>query len=405
MPCAVFRATGSNTSLLRHRRYAAQRDRVQIRPRRGRLRRHPPRTRYGRRYGQLPYGTDRELLLSPRLVVGELFARRDAASAHLLSHTIYRTNYDDGSHVQYDEVAEYQKCRRHALGQDRLQIRPDEPPRAARARGLRLSERSYPVEGDTWYLGQLDSVVQYEYDGGRFDWVARRAYTYNRYDASERIFCARVWASRSGIPARRFAADRRRPYVRILLQRYHSGLHAAFEEVIEQRAKTTDASCADGRTIITTRIPIPPAARRRPTPTDEPSPSGRSTPNYLPSSVQTMLDRNLLAPARTGRLHRRDRHARRYVPLRSLRASRQPLDAGFARPLARVVPLLEPQLYGRERRLYARHALHRTGVAALRRRRQHLRGAGHGTASDLLSVGLQGVCTSWPKSATPHTTR
>ena len=56
----------------------------------------------------------------------------------------------------------------------------------------------YPVEGDTWYLGQLDSVVQYKYDGGRFDWVARRAYTYNRYDASERIFCARVWASAVG---------------------------------------------------------------------------------------------------------------------------------------------------------------------------------------------------------------
>ena len=25
-------------------------------------------------------------------------------------HTIYRTNYDDGSHVQYDEVAEYQSA-------------------------------------------------------------------------------------------------------------------------------------------------------------------------------------------------------------------------------------------------------------------------------------------------------
>ena len=71
--------------LLRYRRYAAQRGLLQIRPRRRRLRHHPPRTRHGRRHGQLPHGTDRELLLSPRLVVKPILARRDAASAHLLS--------------------------------------------------------------------------------------------------------------------------------------------------------------------------------------------------------------------------------------------------------------------------------------------------------------------------------
>ena len=315
-------------------------------------------------------------------------------------HTIYRTNYDDGSHVQYDEVAEYQSAGGTLSGKTvykyDLTNRHARPVREVFA----YPNAPYPVEGDTWYLGQLDSVVQYKYDGGRFDWVARRAYTYNRYDASERIFCARVWASRSGIPARRFAADRRRPYVRILLQRYHSGLHAAFGGGYRSSAKTTDASCADGRTIITTRIPIPPAARRRPTPTDEPSPSGRSTPKTTcrracrRCSIATFSrsrSNGSSTPTRPSRTAIRSTTISTGVPTAS--------DAGFARPLARIVPLLEPQLYGRERRLYARHALHRTGVAALRRRRQHLRGAGRGTASDLLSVGLQG---SVPRGRNPQ---
>uniref|UniRef100_UPI003AF1BDDD hypothetical protein n=3 Tax=Alistipes communis TaxID=2585118 RepID=UPI003AF1BDDD len=113
-------------------------------------------------------------------------------------HTIYRTNYDDGSHVQYDEVAEYQSAGGTLSGKTvykyDLTNRHARPVREVFA----YPNAPYPVEGDTWYLGQLDSVVQYKYDGGRFDWVARRAYTYNRYDASERIFCARVWASAVG---------------------------------------------------------------------------------------------------------------------------------------------------------------------------------------------------------------
>ena len=293
-------------------------------------------------------------------------------------HTIYRTNYDDGSHVQYDEVAEYQSAGGTLSGKTvykyDLTNRHARPVREVFA----YPNAPYPVEGDTWYLGQLDSVVQYKYDGGRFDWVARRAYTYNRYDASERIFCARVWASAVGYL---LGGSQQIDDGHTFEYSYNGitpGCMQLSEEVIEQRED-------DGRILRRRTNRHRADALRRRLPAVERADDARSQPS--------------LAPARTGRLHRRDRHARRYVPLRSLRASRQPLDAGFARPLARVVPLLEPQLYGRERRLYARHALHRTGVAALRRRRQHLRGAGRGTASDLLSVGLQG---SVPRGRNPQ---
>ncbi|MFR0762714.1 MAG: hypothetical protein ACLSHL_00735 [Alistipes communis] len=315
-------------------------------------------------------------------------------------HTIYRTNYDDGSHVQYDEVAEYQSAGGTLSGKTvykyDLTNRHARPVREVFA----YPNAPYPVEGDTWYLGQLDSVVQYKYDGGRFDWVARRAYTYNRYDASERIFCARVWASAVGYL---LGGSQQIDDGHTFEYSYNGitpGCMQLSEEVIEQREDdgrilrrrtnyyydTNPYTASRKETDLRRRTNRHRAdALRRRLPAVERADDARSQPS--------------LAPARTGRLHRRDRHARRYVPLRSLRASRQPLDAGFARPLARIVPLLEPQLYGRERRLYARHALHRTGVAALRRRRQHLRGAGRGTASDLLSVGLQG---SVPRGRNPQ---
>ena len=112
--------------------------------------------------------------------------------------TIYRTNYDDGSHIQYDEVAEYQSANGTLSGKTvykyDLTNRHARPVREVFA----YPNAPYPVEGDVWYLGQLDSVVQYKYENGHFDWVTRRGYTYNRYDDAEKIFCARVWASAVG---------------------------------------------------------------------------------------------------------------------------------------------------------------------------------------------------------------
>lgn len=112
---------------------------------------------------------------------------------------IYRTNYDDGSHIQYDEVAEYRSAGGILSGKTvyKYDLGPkhDRPVRENYA----YPAGPYPMQGEDWYLGMLDSVIRYKYDGGRFEWVTRLGYAYDRYDDPQKIFCARVWASRLAI--------------------------------------------------------------------------------------------------------------------------------------------------------------------------------------------------------------
>lgn len=112
---------------------------------------------------------------------------------------IYRTNYDDGSHIQYDEVAEYQSAGGILSG--KTVYKYDLSSKHARPvrENFAYPAGPYPMLGEDWYLGMLDSVVQYKYEDGRFEWVTRRGYDYDRYDDPQRIFCARAWASRLGI--------------------------------------------------------------------------------------------------------------------------------------------------------------------------------------------------------------
>ena len=210
-------------------------------------------------------------------------------------HTIYRTNYDDGSHVQYDEVAEYQSAGGTLSGKTvykyDLTNRHARPVREVFA----YPNAPYPVEGDTWYLGQLDSVVQYKYDGGRFDWVARRAYTYNRYDASERIFCARVWASAVGYllgGSQQIEAGHTFEYS---YNGITPGCMQLSEEVIEQRED--DGRILRRRTNYYYDTNPYTASRKETTYADGRTVTERTlyAEDYLPSSVQTMLDRNLLS--------------------------------------------------------------------------------------------------------------
>ena len=210
-------------------------------------------------------------------------------------HTIYRTNYDDGSHVQYDEVAEYQSAGGTLSGKTvykyDLTNRHAQPVREVFA----YPNAPYPVEGDTWYLGQLDSVVQYEYDGGRFDWVARRAYTYNRYDASERIFCARVWASAVGYL---LGGSQQIDDGHTFEYSYNGitpGCMQLSEEVIEQRED--DGRILRRRTNYYYDTNPYTASRKETTYADGRTVTERTlyAEDYLPSSVRTMLDRNLLS--------------------------------------------------------------------------------------------------------------
>ena len=210
-------------------------------------------------------------------------------------HTIYRTNYDDGSHVQYDEVAEYQSAGGTLSGKTvykyDLTNRHARPVREVFA----YPNAPYPVEGDTWYLGQLDSVVQYKYDGGRFDWVARRAYTYNRYDASERIFCARVWASAVGYL---LGGSQQIDDGHTFEYSYNGitpGCMQLSEEVIEQRED--DGRILRRRTNYYYDTNPYTASRKETTYADGRTVTERTlyAEDYLPSSVRTMLDRNLLS--------------------------------------------------------------------------------------------------------------
>ena len=314
-------------------------------------------------------------------------------------HTIYRTNYDDGSHVQYDEVAEYQSAGGTLSGKTvykyDLTNRHARPVREVFA----YPNAPYPVEGDTWYLGQLDSVVQYKYDGGRFDWVARRAYTYNRYDASERIFCARVWASAVGYL---LGGSQQIDDGHTFEYSYNGitpGCMQLSEEVIEQRED-------DGRTIITTRIPIPPAARRRPTPTDEPSPSGRSTPK---TTCRRACRRCSIAT------FSRSRSNGSSTPTRPSRTAIRSTTISTGVPTASRRWLRSTS---RPHRSASRTAALRAGKAPIRPTRITSDGRRCATTptatfarcrpwDSLRSVicGATRVSTSWPKSATPHTTR
>ena len=37
------------------------------------------------------------------------------------------------------------------------------------------------LEPEQWYLAPLDSVIRYEYRDGRYEWVQREKYVYNKY--------------------------------------------------------------------------------------------------------------------------------------------------------------------------------------------------------------------------------
>ena len=180
----------------------------------------------------------------------------------------------------------------------------------------------------------------------------------------------------------------------------------SFRRRLSSSAKTTDASCADGRTIITTRIPIPPAARRRPTPTDEPSPSGRSTPKttcrraYGRCSIATSSrsrSNGSSIPTRPSRTAIRSATISTGVPTASrrwLRSTSRPHRSASRTEALRAgkAPIRPTRITSDGRRC----ATTPTATSARCRPWDSLRS---------VICGATRVSTSWPKSATPHTTR
>lgn len=108
-------------------------------------------------------------------------------------HTTYRTNYNDGSYIQYEEVAEYQRDSTLS-GKTIYKYDLDPPLPGALNRPLEsIPESPYPMEGEFWHQGLLDSVIQYKYNGSSFEWIARTKYKYEPYVSNHKIYRGRVW--------------------------------------------------------------------------------------------------------------------------------------------------------------------------------------------------------------------
>ena len=326
-------------------------------------------------------------------------------------HTTYRTNYDDGSHVQYDEVAEYQSEGGVLSGKTVYKYTLDPPLEGSLNRpAIALPGSPYPMEMESWHQGSLDSVIQYKYVDGRFEWLVRRDYTYMPYLSAKKIFRGRVWPTTRHVQIEANGSLREQP--RLTTSPYDDnkntysysynaidvGCMQLSEEIIEQRA--------DGRTIITTRIPIPPAARRRPTPTDEPSPSGRSTPKttcrraYGRCSIATSSrcrSNGSSTPTRPSRTAIRSATISTGVPTASrrwLRSTSRPHRSASRTAALRAgkAPIRPTRITSDGRRC----ATTPTATSARCRPWDSLRS---------VICGATRVSTSWPKSATPHTTR
>ena len=223
-------------------------------------------------------------------------------------YTIYRTNYDDGSHVQYDEVAEYQSEGGVLSGKTVYKYTLDPPLEGSLNRpAIALPGSPYPMEMESWHQGSLDSVIQYKYVDGRFEWLVRRDYTYMPYLSAKKIFRGRVWPTTRHVQIEANGSLREQP--RLTTSPYDDnkntysysynaidvGCMQLSEEVIEQRED--DGRILRRRTNYYYDTNPYTASRKETTYADGRTVTERTlyAEDYLPSSVQTMLDRNLLS--------------------------------------------------------------------------------------------------------------
>ncbi len=223
-------------------------------------------------------------------------------------HTTYRTNYDDGSHVQYDEVAEYQSEGGVLSGKTVYKYTLDPPLEGSLNRpAIALPGSPYPMEMESWHQGSLDSVIQYKYVDGRFEWLVRRDYTYMPYLSAKKIFRGRVWPTTRHVQIEANGSLREQP--RLTTSPYDDnkntysysynaidvGCMQLSEEIIEQRED--DGRILRRRTNYYYDTNPYTASRKETTYADGRTVTERTlyAEDYLPSSVRTMLDRNLLS--------------------------------------------------------------------------------------------------------------
>ena len=99
-------------------------------------------------------------------------------------------SFESGSTVHYDEVAEYEMDGGRMSGKTVYKYDGGSMP-TIHSTPL----YPYPLEPEQWYLAPLDSVIRYEYRDGRYEWVQREKYVYNKYLDSTLIYLSLIHIS------------------------------------------------------------------------------------------------------------------------------------------------------------------------------------------------------------------
>ena len=98
-------------------------------------------------------------------------------------------SFESGSTVHYNEVAEYEMDMGQKSGKTVYKYDFPFMPYIHTT-----PQNPYPLEPEQWAMGALDSVVRYEYRDGRYEWVRRERYVYDKYVDSALIYRCRVWS-------------------------------------------------------------------------------------------------------------------------------------------------------------------------------------------------------------------
>ena len=107
-----------------------------------------------------------------------------------LSGCNQRVSFENGSTVNYAEIAEYETAGGEYSGKTVYKY-----DRMVLPHNSGTPAQPFPLESEEWDMASLDSVIHYRYRNGTFDWVKRQKFTYDKYVDSVQIFRAKLWAS------------------------------------------------------------------------------------------------------------------------------------------------------------------------------------------------------------------
>ena len=313
-------------------------------------------------------------------------------------------SFESGSTVHYDEVAEYEMDGGRMSGKTVYKYDGGSMP-TIHSTPL----YPYPLEPEQWYLAPLDSVIRYEYRDGRYEWVQREKYVYNKYLDSTLIYRCRVWSPleaefQTNVTGRDFE-QWKFDKVKGSLQFSVSGLHTGCLQLVTKEVQTRDAQgrVSTDRTRYRYDSPNCYAVGRIERTMSDGTTLVEQT--LYPRGLRSLGRRNArragraehrFGPRRAHPAARRAGRLGRAVRLRRVRQSDLAEPAGEGRSLRKPVPPVE-QVLGRSvrsrsgpRRILAGCGLRRNSLDTLRRLRQSDRNhRPHGSPLGLLPVGIQ----------------